>query len=264
MTSLIRRRSPREDGGWLPSSPVRRRCRPLRRIRRTVSSPQHRVYLPDCVRRQISGDALPALAAVPHVTQRNSAGYDGQFYAQLALYAAPKTAISRQRALDNPPYRAQRILFSWTAYVFGLGRPAWVVQVYAVQNIVVWGLLAILLLRWLPPTQLAYFAAWFACMFSAGRWILSAWRVRPKYPACSFCCWPFSLMEMKRPWLSASLLALGGLARETNLTGAPILVNRFPSDDSRSRQTGLGCSLLTIAPLLIWSLYVRSVYGPAH
>jgi len=70
-------------------------------------------------------------------------------------------------------------------------------------------------------------------------------------------------MELKRPWLSASLLALGGLARETNLTGAPILVNRFPST-IREVVRLVGMLLLTMTPLLIWSLYVRSVYGPAH
>jgi len=70
-------------------------------------------------------------------------------------------------------------------------------------------------------------------------------------------------MEPKRPWLSASLLALGGLARETNLTGAPILVNRFPST-IREVVRLVGMLLLTITPLPIWSLYVRSVYGPAH
>jgi hypothetical protein len=206
-------------------------------------------------------DALPALAAVPHVTQRNSPGYDGQFYAQLALEPLFRNR-DLDRALDNPPYRAQRILFSWTAYVFGLGRPAWIIQAYAVQNIVVWGLLAVLLLRWLPPTSPRHFAAWFACMFSAG--LMDSVRMALlEGPSMLVLLLAVLATEMKRPWLSASLLALGGLARETNLTGAPILVGRFPSS---IREVGrlVGMLLLTIAPLLIWSLYVRSVYGSAH
>ena len=39
------------------------------------------------------------------------------------------------RALDLPPYRARRILFSWTAWALGLGRPQWILQAYALQNL---------------------------------------------------------------------------------------------------------------------------------
>ena len=80
-----------------------------------------------------------------------SPGYDGQFYAQLAV--EPLLRNRRlDKALDTPPYRARRILFSWTAYVLGLGRPRWILKAYALQNIIAWLLLAWLLLRWFPPS----------------------------------------------------------------------------------------------------------------
>ena len=50
-------------------------------------------------------------------------------------------------ALDNPPYRARRILFSWTAYLLGLGQPEWILKAFALQNILAWLALAWLLGR---------------------------------------------------------------------------------------------------------------------
>jgi hypothetical protein len=70
--------------------------------------------------------------------------------------------------MDLPAFRARRILFSWTAYALGLGRPAWIIQVYALQNVVCWLLLAWLLARWIPPDTLRGLALWTACLFSHG------------------------------------------------------------------------------------------------
>jgi hypothetical protein len=93
---------------------------------------------------------LPAIRGVPRYTDPRSPGYDGQFYAQLAIEPLLRNR-DLDKALDSPPYRARRILFAWTAYVFGLGQPWWILKVYAMQNIAAWLLLAWLLLRWLPP-----------------------------------------------------------------------------------------------------------------
>ena len=55
--------------------------------------------------------------------------------------------------MDLAPYRARRILFSWTAFLLGLGRPAWILEAYALQNVAGWLLLAALLTRWMPLTS---------------------------------------------------------------------------------------------------------------
>ena len=68
---------------------------------------------------------FPTLAAVPHATVPPGFTYDGQFYAQLALDPLLRNPAI-DRALDQPPYRARRILFSWTAWLAGFGRPWWV------------------------------------------------------------------------------------------------------------------------------------------
>src|SRR5689334_21492255 len=74
----------------------------------------------------------PALQAIPHY-QSSLASYDGQFYAQRALDPLLRDA-SIDRGKDLAPFRARRILFSWTAYLLGLGRPAWILDAYALQN----------------------------------------------------------------------------------------------------------------------------------
>ena len=74
---------------------------------------------------QFENTRLPAVVDVPHFVHSRSPGYDGQCYAQLAV--EPLLRNRRlDRALDSPSYRARRILFSWTAYALGLGRPAWI------------------------------------------------------------------------------------------------------------------------------------------
>jgi hypothetical protein len=70
------------------------------------------------------GRELPIVQAIPHHDHPGSAGYDGQFYAQLAIDPLI-TDPAIDRALDDPPYRARRILFSWTAHLVGLGQPRW-------------------------------------------------------------------------------------------------------------------------------------------
>jgi hypothetical protein len=41
----------------------------------------------------------------------------------------------------------------WTAYVLGFGKPAWILQVYAVQNVFTWLLFAWLMSRVIPQTS---------------------------------------------------------------------------------------------------------------
>src|SRR6185295_9966545 len=92
------------------------------------------------------------LRATPHYEMAGSSGYDAQYYAQIAMH--PRLSDPEIRnAVDDLPYRARRILFCWTAYALAFGNPAGALQVYAVQNIVCWLALAVLLLRWFPPVS---------------------------------------------------------------------------------------------------------------
>src|SRR4051812_48565045 len=57
----------------------------------------------------------PQLRALSHYQYPEWASYDGQFYAQRAFDPFIRDPAV-DRAMDLPPFRARRILLSWTAY----------------------------------------------------------------------------------------------------------------------------------------------------
>jgi hypothetical protein len=200
----------------------------------------------------------PAMRDVPHEIAPPWASYDGQFYAQRAL--DPLCRDPRvDRAVDLPAFRARRILFSWTAYALGLGRPVWIIQVYALQNVVCWLLLAWLLARWIPPASGRGLALWTACLFSHG----ALWSVRfalLDVPSLLLIACAVRAVEARRPLMSAAIVGIAGLGRETNLLAAA--AQPFPSDRRGWIRLGAAAALAVI-PLLIWEDYLRSIYRSA-
>jgi hypothetical protein len=161
--------------------------------------------------------------------------------------------------MDLAPFRARRILFSWTAYLAGFGRPVWILEAYALQNVVAWLLLAAVLAGWLPPTTPRGLALWAACLFSHGL----LWSVRFALldgPSLLLTTLAIRLAEKGRPFASAALVGLNGLGRETNLLGALALPVLPVPRDRRSLLRLAGMGLVVILPLLIWQDYLRSIY----
>ena len=200
----------------------------------------------------------PALRAIPHHGYEGIGVYDGQFYAQRALDPLVRDPLV-DHAMDLAPFRARRILFSWTAYLAGFGRPAWILEAYALQNVVAWLLLAAVLTWWLPPTTPRGLALWAACLFSHGL----LWSVRFALldgPSLLLTALAIRLAEKGRPFASAALVGLNGLGRETNLLGALALPVLPVPRDRRSLVRLAGMSLLVILPLLVWQDYLRSIY----
>jgi hypothetical protein len=197
----------------------------------------------------------PAMRDVPHFEYPAWASYDGQFYAQRAFDPLCRDPLV-DRAMDLAPFRARRILFSWTAYWIGLGRPAWILEAYALQNVACWLLLAVLLTRWIPPTSARGLALWTACLFSHGM----LWSVRfalldaPSLLLTACGVWA---VERGRFLLSAAIVGTAGLGRETNLL--VIATQPFPRD--RRTWMRLAAALaIAVLPLLIWEDYLRSIY----
>ncbi|MCU0252586.1 MAG: hypothetical protein MUE61_20540 [Vicinamibacterales bacterium] len=208
---------------------------------------------------QFEKTRLPAVIEVPHFVHYQSPGYDGQFYAQLAV--EPLLRNRRlERAIDSPSYRARRILFSWTAYLFGLGRPAWILKIYALQNIVAWLLLAWILLRWLPPSAPRNALAWIGCLFGVGL-IYSVRFALTEGPGVLLIALAVIAIERGRPWLASGLMALVGLGRETNVIAGGLLVDRVPTTWRETIRLALRGALM-VAPFAAWFLYVRSVFPP--
>ena len=203
-------------------------------------------------------DETPALQAVPHFHHPRTNAYDGQFYAQLALDPLLKDPLV-ERALDNPQYRARRILFSWTAWLMGLGRPAWIVQAYALQNVLVWLLLAWWLARRYPADDWRGLAVWIAVMFTHG--LLASVRMAVlDGPSLLVIALAVTLSERGRPIGSALLVGIGGLGRETNLLAAVALGGTL-SKPRHPWLTLVAGGFLVLAPFVLWLDYLRSVFG---
>jgi len=197
----------------------------------------------------------PALRGIPHVVYDGIGVYDGQFYAQRALDPLVRDP-QVDHAMDLAPFRARRILFSWTAYAIGLGRPAWILEVYALQNVAAWLILAALLTRWMPPGSPRGLLAWAACLLSHGL----LWSVRFALldgPSLALTVWAIRLAEDRRPFASAVVAGVNGLGRETNVIG--VLAQPLP-DSVRAWGRLFAAVVIVLLPILIWEDYLRSIY----
>jgi hypothetical protein len=197
----------------------------------------------------------PALHAMPHYEYPIWASYDGQFYAQRAFDPFLRDP-DIDHAMDSAPFRARRILFSWTAYVLGLGRPAWILQAYALQNVACWLVLAFVLTRWIPLTSARNLALWTACLFSHG----FLWSVRFALldgPSLALITWAVAAVERGRLLLSAAIAGVAALGRETNVLA---LFAQPPPRDRRSAIRIVVSVALAALPSLVWYDYLRSIY----
>lgn len=199
-----------------------------------------------------------ALHNLPIATILGSNGYDGQFYAQVALdplLRGPELA----RVIDAPAYRARRILTPAAAAILGFGDPWWTLQAYALINVLCWFGLGWLLLRQIDGTGWPAFARWAGCMFSLG--VLDSVRQSlVDLPALLLLALAVSAYTSARTARSAFWLGLGMLAKETNLLGSLALfcdksIKTFPW--KRALITFAAAAL----PLALWSLYVRERFS---
>jgi hypothetical protein len=159
----------------------------------------------------------PVRDGAPHADEDHT-GYDGQFYAQIALDPLLKDPRI-DAALDLAPYRARRILMPWIAWAAGLGRPAWILQAYSLINVASWLLLAWLLVRVIPPDSSRGFALWGATLTCHG--MLSSIRYAlPDGPSALIIALAMVAFTKRHAVLGSIVLGAAGLARETNLLAA--------------------------------------------
>lgn len=193
---------------------------------------------------------IAAYRATPkYLLPGNRWGFDGQQYAQIALDPLLRDP-GIKTAIDNPPYRARRILLPWFAWLGGLGRPFWILNVYAALNLVFWIGFAILLVRLLRPFGWRGVAGLAAMLLTCGV-IESMHESLTDFPA-------FVLMTLAAViggTRGAGVLALAGLARETNLLGlAGLWEYRPPWRTAAWRNLRLG--LIATVPMVLWFVYV--------
>ena len=183
---------------------------------------------------------LSKVRKLDYYLERASDGYDAQYYVQIAMDPSLQNK-QLPSAVDSLPYRARRILFPAAAYCFGWGNPAWILQVYALQNALCWFLLAAILLHWFPPRSWNNFFRWAGVLLSFGVCV-SLRNALVDGPSLLLIALGIFLAEKNRPGWSTAVLAVGGLGKETNLLGAASLL---PGLADGRRAWGLACLLYT-------------------
>ena len=199
--------------------------------------------------------ALPEVRETPHAVTDNSLGYDGQFYAQIAMDPLLRDP-ALPGAVDNFSYRSRRILMPAVSHVAGLGKPAWILQAYALLNVVCWLVLAVVLLRWFRPGDPEGWIRWFGVLFGAGLLYSIRFAV-PDGPALLLIAIGFALIDSRRVNGGVVALALAALTRETSVLAVGIL----PSDTELRERSWIRFGILgasVVLPLAIWILYVNA------
>ncbi len=181
-------------------------------------------------------------------------GYDSQFYVQLATDPSlkdPDLAL----ALDNPAYRARRILLPTAAHLIGFGKVSLILIAYPLIAVLAWLAFAILLIRWLPPLDLQSFLRWVLFLFGSGV-IFSTRFSLPDSSTFLLAVVTVALAEKNRTWLATFLIAISGLGKESNiLSGVAILPLC-----GRGRKKVIKMfiqGVLIAAPISLWLLYVE-------
>jgi hypothetical protein len=208
---------------------------------------------------QFQERVLPAVRALPHHVHAGS-GYDGQFYAQLALDPLLRDP-DLHVALDSVEYRARRVLLSGTAFVLGAGRPAWILEAYALQNVAFWLMLGAVLLRWLPPVNIRNWLAWCGCLLGFGS-VASVTLALTDLPSTALVALGFAAAEIGRPYTAGGILGLSGLARETNMLAA-LGIDWVAMWKTKQRVRMIVTLLLIGLPLVLWISYLVFLLGPS-
>ncbi len=199
---------------------------------------------------------ISAFRAYPVYVHRDTGGYDGLYYAQIA-YDPTLRSTELPRAMDNFSYRARRILPPAAAWFFAAGQPAAIVHVYSFLNVATWLFVAALLWRLLGVTDFSGWLAWAGVLFSAGA--LSSVRLAlTDLPMLALLTLAVIAAERARPRTAIAWLASAALARETALLGASGLLTR-PWISVKNVRTGA----FVAAPLFGWLAYIRWRLGPA-
>jgi len=193
---------------------------------------------------------LPALKGVPIATVPGG-GYDGQFYAQIAVRPEP-TSPEVQKALDNPSYRFRRILLPLVAHVLGGGQPRAVLNVYALLNVAAWlGLAGIWWMEVGASTKYGA-AVWLACLLSLGA--LDSVRLSlTDLPGVLVLVLAARALQMKRPRRATLWFLIAGFVRETAIFAAAV----FPAGKKTGAGRAWSLKAIAIVPVLAWMFWLQ-------
>lgn len=200
---------------------------------------------------------LEKMKGVEVYTVARTAGYDGQFYAQIAVAGNP-LAPELVTALDSSAYRRKRVLLPLAAAAVGLGNTRATLEAYALANVACWLVLAFLLARWwFPPTDLDNLLRWAGTLFCAGA-LVSLRSSLTDLPALLLTAVAIRQVQRGRPLAAGLWMAASGLVRETNALAAVALT---PGPEGASRRERWGrvalAAAIAVVPVAAWSIFLR-------
>jgi hypothetical protein len=190
---------------------------------------------------------------------RSRTGYDGQFYYRLALHPLSNERTAYGIRIDNPSYRAQRVLYPVLVHVLALGKASWIP----------WSMIIV---NYLAICGLALSSAQFAQRFEVSALyglaipflpsvLLGFARDLPDPLAISLTVFALLLLHSRRIKLAAFVLTLTVMARETTvvLAGALFIHSVWRSRRERSGWSDGLVLLLPIATYVLvqWWMFLR-------
>ena len=158
-----------------------------------------------------------------------------------------------ERALDGPLYRSRRIGLPLLAYCLGLGKPAWILHVYSLLNVVFWLLLLAMLARLIGfhrPRDLLLFIA---LLWSTGT-LTSIERALTDLPAAVL-----GLLAVcySRTW-GGSAFFLGSAALFKETSALSFAAARWIEKGKRLDLKRIFVSvLIMVVPIALWLVYVQ-------
>jgi len=201
---------------------------------------------------------ISEVAELEHYVKPGSGGYDGQFYVQLAMDPSLRHE-EFEDAIDAPAYRSRRILMPATAWLLGLGKPAWIIHVYSLLNIACWVFTAVLLLKWMDINDKKGLAKWVACLFSLGA--LDSVRFSlTDLPATLLIAVTIAFIEAYRRKSAVFTLAAAILTKETSMLAAIVFPQKLIPGWRSWMLSGL-MFLVAVCPFLLWYEYVNSIFS---
>lgn len=195
---------------------------------------------------QFEDSSVPDVAAV-HPPRNFPHGYDGQWYAQIAMDPFLRDPRTRA-AVDDPGYRARRIFMPLASRILGGGDPARTLNILASLNYAFFLILLTALILVLKPASAREWAAVAAVALTTGT-LDSLHRSLSDLPAATMV---FIAVMLPLAATRVMLLATAILARETAVLSAVPCVLAAPLLDRRNfiRLTAV------LLPAIIWFVYL--------
>lgn len=184
-------------------------------------------------------------------------GYDGQFYAQLALDPSLQDP-ELIRAMDRARYRARRIGLPALAHVLSFGQSGWTLQVYAALNLFFWFALFLILWKTVGFTHLRDILLAISLLWTTGT-LVSISKALTDLPAAVISL--SALVLHGSGWLWVFLLGIAALFKETTVLSFTPALTSFRKNGLFSKKTLLQTGLLLL-PVALWAVYVHYQLPP--